>query len=284
MSESPLHKTIVITGCSSGFGRATALHLARLGWHVFATVRRESDRQGLLDEAQDNRERLTVVLCDITQAEQVAELARVVEETTPRLDALLNNAGTAYGAPMELLDLDDLRAQLELNVVAQVAVTQALLPLLKPARGIILNVSSVSGRVATPVMGAYAASKFALEAISDAWRAEMAPFGVRIVVIEPSSSATSIWDTSKARALVRLEAHREGPYKRLLNTMEFMVSRIGETGFSPLLFAETVQRALESRRPHTRYVIPVRDAWLIRLRHLLPDTLWDRQVRRMMRW
>ena len=287
MSEaSPPRKTIVITGCSSGFGHVTALHLARLGWQVFATVRKESDRQSLLDEAsaQGGQERLTVLLCDITQAEQVAELARAVAETTPRLDALLNNAGTAYAAPMELLALDDLRAQFELNVIAQVAITQALLPLLKTARGTILNVSSVSGRIATPVMGAYSASKFALEAISDAWRVELAPFGVRVVLIEPDSSTTGIWDTSKARAQARLEAHREGPYKRLLNTMEFMASRVPQTGFPPQLFAETVQRALESRRPRTRYIVPAKNAWLVRLRKVIPDTLWDRQVRRLMRW
>ncbi len=286
MSTQSLQQTIVITGCSSGFGRVTALRLARQGWHVFATVRKETDRQSLLGEAANLgcREQLTVTLCDITRAEEVAELARVVAEATPRLNALLNNAGTAYAAPLELLELDDLRAQLELNVVAQVAVTQALLPLLKAAGGMILNVSSVSGRIATPVMGAYAASKFALEALSDAWRVELAPFGVRVVLIEPDSSATSIWDTSKARALARLEAHREGPYKRLLNTMEIMAARIGKTGFPPQLFAETVQRVLQSSHPRTRYVIPSKDAWLIRLRKLIPDALWDRQVRRMMRW
>ena len=286
MSVSSPQKTIVITGCSSGFGRVTALCLAQHGWYVFATVRKEADATRLLSEAAGLgcKDQLMTVICDITSPEDVAALSQIVGETSPRLDALLNNAGTAYAAPLELLALDDLRAQFELNVVAQVAVTQALLPLLKAARGTIINVSSVSGRIATPVIGAYAASKYALEAISDAWRVELAPFGVRVVVIEPSSSNTGIWNTSKGRSIQRLEAYRDGPYKRLLNTMEKMVSRIDSTGFPAQLFADTVLHILTRRHPRARYVVPAKAGWTIRLRQIVPERLWDRQVRRMMRW
>ncbi len=176
MSTSPQNGSIVITGCSSGFGRVTALHLAKLGWHVFATVRKEADQASLLSEATTRgcKDKLTVLLCDITRAEQVAAMGQAVSTVTPRLDALLNNAGTGYAAPLELLPLDDLRAQLEINVIAHLAVTQALLPLLKPARGVIINVSSVHGRLPVPIIGAYSASKFALEALSDVLRIELA--------------------------------------------------------------------------------------------------------------
>lgn len=286
MSALPPSRAIVITGCSSGFGRITALHLARHGWFVFATVRKEEDQRDLLTEAArlGCKEHLAIILCDITQPEQVAALSEQVAAETNRLDALLNNAGTAYAAPLELLALDDLRAQLEINVVAQVGVTQALLPLLKAAKGTIINVSSVSGRIATPVVGAYAASKFALEAISDSWRVELARFRVRVVIIEPNSSSTNIWHTSSKQASDRLEAYRNGPYRRLLNVTEKMAARIPSTGFPPQLFADTVQQILNTRRPHTRYVVPRKSAWLVRLRCFLPDRLWDRQIRRMMRW
>ncbi|HZS78552.1 MAG TPA: SDR family NAD(P)-dependent oxidoreductase [Ktedonobacteraceae bacterium] len=286
MPETPVDKTIVITGCSSGFGRVTALQLARSGWHVFATVRREADRESLLVEAanQGCKENLGVLLCDITDGAQIADLAKTISSEVSRLDALLNNAGTAYAGPLELVSPDDLRQQFEINVIAHVAVTQALLPLLKAAKGIIINVSSVSGRVATPVIGPYAASKFALEAISDAWRVELAHFGVRVVLIEPSSSTTGIWNTSKERAVERLEAYRNGPYRRLLNVMEKMVANIDKNSFPPQLFAETVQKILSSRKPRTRYVIPARSTWMIRMRKFLPDRLWDRQVRRTLRW
>ena len=286
MSISPQQKTIVITGCSSGFGRVTALHMAQRGWQVFATVRKEADQESLLSEAATLRckEQLTPLICDITSLEQVTTLARTVRAFTSRLDALLNNAGTTYAAPMELLAPADLRAQLEINVIAQVAVTQAFMPLLKAAKGTSINVSSVAGRIATPVLGAYAASKFALEAISDAWRIELAPFGVQVVVIEPDSYATSIWKTSKDRALASVEQHRGGPYERLFRAVEKFSDRAATHGHSPQEFADTVEKILTSRRPHTRYVLPRTDIWPILLHQLLPDRLWDRVLRRMLKW
>ena len=286
MSTSPRQKSIVITGCSSGFGRLIALHMAGLGWRVFATVRKEADGESLLAEAtgKNCQDLITPVLCDITQAEQVAALAKTVSEATPQLDALVNNAGTAFAAPLELLSLDDIRAQFEINTVAHIGVIQALLPLLKAAHGTIINVSSVSGRIATPIVGAYAASKFALEALSDALRVELAPFGVRVVVIEPNSSGTNIWQTSAQRATEKLEEHRNGPYGRLLNTMEKMVARMDKSGFPPQLVANTVQTILTSPKPRARYPVPPSARWAIRLRQWLPDSFWDRQIRRMMRW
>jgi NAD(P)-dependent dehydrogenase (short-subunit alcohol dehydrogenase family) len=286
MPISPDKKTIVITGCSSGFGRVTALHLAKHGWQVFATVRREEDQAGLLAEAKAAGcdEYLLPLICDITSAEQVAALGQTVSTAAPRLGALLNNAGTAVAGPMELLALDDLREQFEINVIAHVGVTQVLLPLLKASRGKIINVSSMNGRIATPATGAYAGSKFALEAISDTWRVELAPFGVRVVVIEPSASTTNIWRTGRKRAEDRLEEFRNGPYKRLLNTVEKFAQHSEKHGFPPQLFADTVLKILNSRRPRARYVIPPRAKMAIVLHQLLPDWLWDWQIRRMMRW
>ena len=286
MSTSPQNGTIVITGCSSGFGRITALHLANLGWHVFATVRKEADQASLLSEATTRgcRDKLTALLCDITRAEQVAALGQAVSTVTPRLDALLNNAGTGYAAPLELLPLDDLRAQLEINVIAHLAVTQVLLPLLKPARGVIINVSSVHGRLPVPITGAYSASKFALEALSDVLRIELAPFGVCVVVIEPSASGTNIWETSIQRARARLEQHLDGPYGRLLNTGEAIVRSSVAGGFPPQLFADTVLKILTSRHPRARYVVPGSARREMILHQLLPDRVWDWLLRRVFKW
>ncbi|SRR5258708_1635191 len=280
------NNSIVITGCSSGFGRITAIELAQRGWHVFASIRKAEDQTSLLAEAAEHncKDNLTPIICDITDNQQVTALAQTVAAATPQLTALLNNAGTAFAAPVELLALDDLRAQLEVNVVAQVAVTQALLPLLKAAYGTIINVSSVSGRIATPVTGAYSASKFAIEALSDALRVEMAPFGVRVVLIEPTSSPTNIWKTSLQRSLPTLEQHRKGPYGRLLNLTEKVAQRSSQKGFPPMLFAQTVVKILESRKPRARYIVPPGAAREVILRKLLPDSLWDALVRRMLHW
>ncbi len=293
-------KTIVITGCSSGFGRFTALDLAGRGWHVFATVRKDADRASLLAEATARHceEHLTVLLCDITQQEQVQALAREVESllrseaesvgqssAIPSLHALLNNAGTAYGGPLEILPLDDLRAQFELNVIAHVSVTQAFLPLLKAARGTIINVSSLGGRISVPVTGAYSASKFALEAISDALRIELAPFGVRVVIIEPASSPTSIWITSLQRSLDQLGQYKEnGSYVPLMKFAEKYALSSSKKGFPAQLFVDTVVKALSAKNPRIRYGIPRSTPFIIFMRKFIPDRWFDAFVRRAIRW
>ncbi len=294
-------KTIVITGCSSGFGRVTALSLAQQGWHVFATVRKEEDRESLRNEATERQavENLTVLLCDITVEGQVKMLAQQVEvllreETSdlagssgsvPRLDALMNNAGTAYGMPIELIPLEDLRAQFEINVVAHIAVTQAFLPFLKSARGTIINISSISGKTVTPMTGAYSASKFALEALSDALRLELAPFGVKVVLIEPASSPTSIWQTSLQRALDQLgERMEHSPYKPLMQFTIKGAQRAGQSGFPMERVSELVTKILASPKPRARYPVPATASLVVILRRFVPDFLWDRMIRLAFHW
>lgn len=288
-------KAILITGCSSGFGRVTAIELAKLNWHVFATVRKTSDQEDLLTEARKLRceNNITPLLCDITDTEQVKLLREQVTEalhteqdTTeiPRLHALMNNAGTAYAGPIELISLDDLRNQFEINVIAQVSLIQALLPMLKAAQGTIINVSSISGRIATPVTGAYNASKYALEALSDALRIELARTGVHVVLLEPASSPTHIWETSLKRSMETLEEHRAGHYASILTMAEKVARRSSKVGFAPEVLARTVVKILNSTHPRARYPIPSTASIMIYARLLLPDGLWDRLVRRTMRW
>lgn len=270
------------------------MHLAQRGWRVFATVRKESDRESLLKEWGELRElrglkeigELAVLLCDITDEKQVAELGRAVTADTSTLDALVNNAGTAYASPLELIPISELRKQFEINVLAQLAVTQSVLPLIKAAKGTILNVSSISGRMTNPITGPYSASKFALEALSDALRVELAPFGVKVVVIEPGSSPTTIWQTGKERALGALAEHGldASAYQPLIDGAMKYIARVEATGFPPQLFADTVERILNTRHPRARYPIPAYLGWLILLRRLTPDWAWDRLVRRTLRW
>ncbi len=275
-------RTILITGCSSGFGRATALHLARRGWRVFATVRTEPDRQSLLAEAAGLP--VDVSLCDVTVPAQIAGLLQAVRAATPTLDALLNNAGTAYPAPLELLPLADLRRQFEINVVGQLAVTQAALPLLKAARGLILNVSSMGGRVAFPITGAYHASKFALEALSDSLRIELAPFGVKVVVLEPGGSPTAIWGTGEKNAGTALTDPGVAAYRPLVERYLRLAHASARDGFPPEQFAALVERILNEPRPRARYVIGRGAARNLLLRRLLPDAWWDAILRRLFRW
>ena len=275
-------KTIVITGCSTGFGRATALLLVRHGWRVFATVRKDVDAESLARAAASPS--LHTCVCDITRPADVAGLRAAVEAHTDRLEALVNNAGTGYPGPLELQPLDELRAQLELNTVAQLGVTQAMLPLLKAARGTLINVSSIGGRVVFPINVAYHMSKWALEAMSDGLRVELAPFGVKVVVIEPGSSPTAIWDTSLHRAINPVQPRDWGAYAPLVAAVERYARQGAARGFAPERFAELVLKVLRARRPRTRYTLPAGVAWTILLRKWLPDTWWDWAVRRTLRW
>jgi NAD(P)-dependent dehydrogenase (short-subunit alcohol dehydrogenase family) len=289
-------KTIVITGSSSGFGRCTSLELAKRGWLVFATVRKESDRESVLAEAAELncQENLIPLLCDITHENEVGTLVQQVEtqlrtfsseRETPRLDALLNNAGTAYGGPVELMPMDDIRSQFELNVFAQVAVTKAFLPLLKAGRATIIYVSSISGRVSVPVTGVYSSSKFALEGLGDAMRIELAPFGIHVVLIEPASSPTSIWKTSIEHSMASLSEHKEsGPYMRLLQMAEKSANQASKSGFPVQKFADLVVRILSTSHPRARYGVPASATIVMLVRRLLPDILWDRLIRLAMRW
>ncbi|HKO27847.1 MAG TPA: SDR family NAD(P)-dependent oxidoreductase, partial [Solirubrobacteraceae bacterium] len=179
--------SVLVTGAARGIGRATAMRLSAAGWDVIAGVRRAQDGEEL---AQAQPGRISPVVLDVTDDQQVAALDQALPA---RLDAVVNNAGVAVAGPLEAVTPADFRHQLEVNVVGQAAVTQAVLPRLRQSRGRVVFVSSVSGRIATPMFGPYNASKFALEGMADALRMELAPWGIRVVLIEPAQTDTDLW-------------------------------------------------------------------------------------------
>jgi NAD(P)-dependent dehydrogenase (short-subunit alcohol dehydrogenase family) len=268
-------RTVLITGCSSGFGRVSAQHLAARGWQVLAVVRKDADAESLAAEAAQGGwgDRLQPLTYAITEEEQVRALATDVGRRVSALHGLINNAGTAFPAPLELLPLADLRTQFEINVFAQVAVTQAVLPPLRAAGGTVINVSSMGGRMVFPVTGAYHASKYALEALSDAWRVELRPFGVRVVVVEPGGSPTAIWDRGAQHG--RRAVGDGGRYQRLIDNYERLARESATLGFAPGAFARLCERILNTHNPAARYSLPIRTSLLIALRPLIPDRLWD---------
>ena len=185
-------KTVVVTGASSGIGLACCVRLTRAGWRVFGGVRTDEDAAALRERGLD------ALRLDVTDAAQIAAAADVVG---PTLDGLVDNAGIAIAAPLELVPLDELRHQLEVNVVGQVAVTQAFLPCAPTrARPGSSLMGSIGGRSALPFLGPYAASKHALEAIADSLRVELRPWGVAVAIVEPASIATPIWQKGASRA------------------------------------------------------------------------------------
>jgi NAD(P)-dependent dehydrogenase (short-subunit alcohol dehydrogenase family) len=261
---------VVVTGASSGIGAAIATELAGRGFRVFGTVRRAEDGAAL------ERAGVTPVRMDVTDGESIARARAEVKRALRTaggspLAGLVNNAGVPAAGPLELFPLDELRQVLEVNVVGAVAVTQAFLPLLKAARGRIVNITSVAGRGALPFMGPYAASKFALEAISDSWRRELSPFGVRVIVIEPGSFRSRIWNKVEAMDLSR---HHGTPYEPVVERIRRAAARAAEQAPPPDKVARLVARVLVARRPPIRRVVSAH-SWADRLVLRLPDRWMD---------
>lgn len=273
-------KSVLITGASTGIGEACVGRMVSAGWRVFASVRRAADAERL---AAAHGERVTVLRFDVTDEAAVQDAgARVVELCGERgLDGVVNNAGMAVAGPLEFLPLAELRRQLEVNVVGQVAVAQALLPALRRARGRIVLIGSVAGRAAMPFTGAYGASKHALEAIADAWRVELAPWGIRVIIIEPGVITTPIWDTAAAHAdgfLAQLPPVVEEYYGRTLGRLRARIAR-GMKGLPPEAVARVVERSLTAQRPRARVLVG-RDARLRMLLQRLPVPLHDLLLRK----
>lgn len=272
-------RSVVITGTSSGIGEACALRLSRAGWHVFAGVRASVDGKRLREESDDSIE---PVMLDVTDPTSVADLATRLGEN--RLEGLVNNAGIALSAPLEFLPLDELRRQLEVNLVGQIAVTQAVLPHVRRARGRIVNVGSIAGRSSLPFLGAYASSKYALEAITDALRIELRPFGVEVVIVEPGTIATPIWHKGAEtfeRLSARWPAEATSLYGARMTAFREAARAAGLRGEPPEEVAKAVEDALTAKRPKPRYLIG-RDARRRALIERLPDRLRDRAYERFL--
>ncbi|HMJ03245.1 MAG TPA: SDR family NAD(P)-dependent oxidoreductase [Conexibacter sp.] len=276
---------VVVTGASSGIGEACARRLVALGFEVFAGVRKPEDGERLQREIPG----VTSLRLDVTDADSIAAAARTVEQATAGrgLAGLVNNAGIAVPAPLEHQPLDDFRHQIEVNLIGQVAVTQAFIPLLRTARGRIVNMSSIGGKVAVPLLGAYAASKFAIEGLSDVLRRELRPWGIDVAVIEPGTIATPIWDKGIAsgdelRANMSAEAERD--YGPLIATVRTASEQGARTGLPPDAVARDVARALTARKPRTRYLVGREAKSRGTMARFLPDRFMDSAIARVMKW
>jgi NAD(P)-dependent dehydrogenase (short-subunit alcohol dehydrogenase family) len=259
--------TVLVTGASTGIGRATALALLRSGATVLAGVRRPEDAP----------EGTTPLRLDVTG--DLGALAAV-----ERLDALVNSAGIAVSGPLEYLPLEELRRQLEVNVVGQLAVIQAVLEPLRRVGGRIVNVSSIGGRIALPLYGPYAMSKFALEALSDTLRRELG--GIHVIVVEPGAIATPIWDRGIAAADALYAAMPPAAHERygtLVRGMRAQAAKLATDGDPPEAVAAVIVSALRARRPRARYVVGRRARMQAVLVRVLPDRAFDAVLARALR-
>jgi len=263
-------RSVLITGCSTGIGRATALHLAANGWTVYATARRPETLAELGSAG------CRVLALDVTDE---ASMQAAVAAVEPPLGALVNNAGYSLSGALETLPMDEVRRQFETNVFGLLRLTQLVLPQMREAgAGRIVNLSSMGGRLTFPGGGAYHATKWAVEALSDVLRVEVAPFGIDVIVIEPGLIKSEFGETAASGV------SDGGPYaafnasvaKATRGVYEGPAARLGG---GPEVVAEAIQKALERRRAPTRVPVTASARLMMGLHAVLPDRIWDRAVK-----
>ena len=272
---------MLVTGASTGIGRATALSLDAQGWRVFAGVRREEDAASLRGAGS---ERLAPLMVDVTDGAQIAAAAELVgkEVGEAGLDGLVNNAGAAMPSPLETMPIEDFRRQIEVNLTGQVAMTQVLLPQIRAAPGRIVFISSIGGRIAFPFTGAYHAAKFGIEAVGDVFRRELGEWGISVSIVEPGSIATEIWDRGERESdeIGARSPAREELYGRAIARYRKVSRKTGERGIPPEKVAHVIERALTARRPRTRYLVGLDAKAQARLKYVIPTRVFDRILRR----
>jgi NAD(P)-dependent dehydrogenase (short-subunit alcohol dehydrogenase family) len=274
---------VLVTGTSTGIGRAAAERLAGGGFRVFAGVRNESDAEGLRAEGSD---RLEPLMLDVTDASAIAQASERVDRELgdEPLAGLVNNAGVAVGGPLELLDVEDLRWQFEVNSVAPIAVTQAFIPRLRAGRGRVVMMSSVGGRTAQPYVGPYSASKYALEALSDVLRRELLPWGIHVALVEPGTIKTRIWEKGSSQLEeIRSSGDEEGlrRYEGPMERAEKILDMAAKRGAPPEKVVKVVVHALTSDRPRTRYVVGADARMQLAIQAALPTRAVDRLLSRL---
>ncbi len=261
MQTEQSNRTVLVTGTSTGIGRATALLLDKLGYQVFASVRKQQDAEELCKNASD---RLTPVLLDVTDETAIARLRDQITRAVGErgLWGLVNNAGISLRAPLEYVPMNEVRKVYESNVFGLLAVTQAFLPLLRQARGRIVNVGSIAALMVTPFHGTYSSAKLAVHGITNALRLEVKPFGIQVSLIVYGGVQTAIWD-STAKRIAEIKNHLPPEFETLYaerqaKALEFFFSR-GRKGLLPEQAAQPIVHALSARHPRRTY-FPGNDA------------------------
>lgn len=267
--------TVVVTGASTGIGAASAQYLAERGFNVFAAVRKQADADAITSRANLH---LRPIILDITQPELINNAVQTLQECVGDngLSALVNNAGISYDQPLECVSIAAVRHQLEVNVVGTLAVTQAFLPLVRKAQGRIVNIGSISGRLANAMSGPYCMSKFAVEALSDCLRRELEPWNIHVSLIEPGAIKTAIWEKNDAYDW-RSEASPEhlSLYGSTYGKFRKMVAKTTAKAISCDDVSAAIFHALTAPSPRTRYLVGPDARIAARLAHFLPDRMLD---------
>ncbi len=270
---------ILISGASTGIGRAAAVHMARKGHAVWAGVR---SQKSFDDVRKLNVQGLRPVSLDVTDEKSINGCVSEIKKTSGILHALVNNAGIVVGGPIEAVTMEDWRHQFEVNVFGQIRVTQLCLPMLRESKGRIVNISSIAGKISSPFMGPYCASKFALEGISDSLRREVRRHGIQVSIVEPGPIDTPIWDKSIGKVLERTTEYSEDVQNAYGESLKRFHGRINQapTRSSPVsVVVEAIEHALTARQARIRYPVGRGIKLATVVSRALPDSWLDFVVR-----
>lgn len=277
---------VLVTGANSGIGLACTVELSKRDFRVFAGVRRVVSMDIWADGVID---RIVPVRLDVTDRGEISAATELISDVTGGhgLQGLVNNAGIGVAGPLEFLPMAELRRQLEINLVGQFAVTQAMLPLIRAGDGRIVNMGSESGRLALPLLGPYAASKFALRALNDALRVELSPSGIPVSLIEPATVATPIWPKAIAEAdrqVANLPPEAHERYGAMIRTVRARAGQYEQAAIPIEQVVDAVVHALTADRPRSSYLVAPRSRiWLMRLLSVIPARLRDSLILRSLR-
>jgi NAD(P)-dependent dehydrogenase (short-subunit alcohol dehydrogenase family) len=278
--QTPVKGVVVVTGASTGIGEVCALYLDKMGFKVFAGVRKEADANALKQKASD---RLTPIFIDVTDAASIESAANTVAASVngTGLAGLVNNAGIQLGGPLEFIPIAEIRKLLDVNIIGHIAVTQAFLPLLREGHGRIVNMGSIIGRIPLPYLGAYCASKSGLEAITDSLRMELRPWNIPVSIIEPSLVKTPMWDKARVAAHETVKGFPKeaidlyGPAITAVLRVLDSPPKIAKVATPANIVAKAVAHALTTKRPKSRYAVGW-DAKLVALvSRFVPDRMRD---------
>lgn len=278
-------KWVLMTGASTGIGADGARALKAAGFDIFAGVRNEKDAAVATERG------FSPVILDVTKPPQIEKAVVAVREVLANqggaLHGLVNNAGVAGGGPLEFIPLDDIRWVFEVNVFGLIAVTQAFLPMLRPSKGRIINIGSIAGKVTTPMLTPYCATKHAVESISDGLRRELHDWGLHVVLIEPGSIKTPIWEKgvdTTAEMNAKLSDTGRSLYENRITTLTKVLTKQAEAGAPVDQVSKAIVHAMTSAKPNTRYLVGQDAKMGARAHQWVPDRLIDKGIRKMLRW
>ncbi len=269
-------KVVLITGCSSGIGLSTAVYLSKKGYKVYASMRNLEKKDNLFSEAKKAKVSIEIVQLDVTDEQSIKKAISFILKKESRIDVLVNNAGFGFGGFLEDCSMEEIKDQFETNFFGLIRVIKEVLPVMRRQRqGYIVNISSIGGRVAFPVLSVYCASKFAVEALTESLRVELAPFGIKVATINPTSIKTNFHSNVQS---AKKSQDQSSAYYEYMKRFEKNVDKMSQVNVEPVVVAKSIYTAITSKNPKRSYLVGKGARMLLVLKSILPNRVFEKII------